>query len=305
MFGSLPANAREALIQFQAGNNIHNLPIVPLPQGYWANPEITRAELTLCLVPPLSRRLKLSTATWPLTRLIFQKSLPWPISLDVPQVLRSHNGTWLIWCKKQFLQIPYDKEAERRFEQSTQAQESLKTVALQHVLAQSQTLNTPRLHRRSERLFLANSAADRKELNLFIGRYFKIVMPRGIAHGDFHINNIFKSFDNQYRIVDWDMMDLKGMPLADIISFAVHYLGFFIFNSYGDALQLLKRDAKSLLKALAAEGFDFWLPYASDLTQPGVTKSFFKQRLLWFEKNDADADFREALKKMAREWGVT
>lgn len=253
-----------------------------------------------------------------LIRFKSQITLPWELSPHFADVLRIANGSLLIWAGDDFFKLPINQKCEERIKKSKDRYSALMQTDIKDFIIPVQYL----LSGTAPDLLYQKSYAGRfirldpsgiKRLDNFIIQYFRAAcashdsydmqsgqearpgqnktLIRGIEHGDLQVNNILEFSGGKIGIIDLDQYGFKGFPFVDIMSFAVHYLGFYSLGDYFSALELLFTKGASCSEYLRAAGFKQVAECWDKNYSAEYLLHFINNRKIWTQANQPEEKF--------------
>ena len=111
-----------------------------------------------------------------------------------------------------------------------------------------------------------------------------------MQHGDLHCNNIMVDQNQFFKIIDFDSTQ-KGHAEADIISYFVHFFGFYVTRNYISELNELLNNRTQWLEKIKNYDYLACAKLLKSFDLDSAIKSFMLQRKGWFEENSADPEF--------------
>jgi len=253
-----------------------------LPDGIYLDPKIDQKQFVHTYVGRGSKRLALSLF---LRRFGLKKSCKFQLAGDVekPRALRHWNDNLLLWFETEFLKIPVTEVAKRRLR--------VEQAGMQKILDTPMAQFLPRVSYQDVPVLLSRSALMRPlepnhhtgMIDRFVASYFSIAKDTGWSHGDLHINNMLQGPEDKIYIIDWDLE--KAPAFIDVISFCLHFIGFYVFSDYFKALEMALQREASFSEEIDKVGFaklaDCWREGYSYQMMRG----FLDQRKQWFANN--------------------
>lgn len=288
------------------GQTLQGQSLRVFPLGFLLSKEHNSTERLLIYQRQLSRRLRLACGLdrlglYPPRQLI----LNWPAHIEPLAAARILNDNLICWTEVNAYKFPLSEAALQRMKTASQGRSSLLETPLKKFIYPNQHQEVGDYIYRFGPVgsLLPLDLASRSLLDEFMCEFLSWTLANakpsqahqglglGVEHGDLHINNVLVQKKGSMGIIDFDHTRTNGLPLIDLISFVVHYAGFYIYQNYPHALNLALSRPNELIQNFKKEGFPKISKLWDHYYQPESKRYFILNRKTWINENSPEAKF--------------
>ncbi len=276
------------------------------PLGFFLSQDESPRQLLLIYQRQLSRRLRLALA---LDRLHLypsqQVKINWPTKLEPLKAVRLLNDNLICWTNQSAYKFPRSPTSLFRMKKASQGRLALLNTPLASFIYPNQHCDLGEYIYRVGPVgrLLPLDRSSRSILDDFISSVLSWTLSEakpnpnfdglgvGMEHGDLHVNNVLIQNNGRLGIIDFDHTRMDGLPIIDLISFVVHFVGFYTYKDYPRALNESLSQSSQILATFKNEGFlktsQLWEKYY----RPEANRFFIINRENWINENSPEAKF--------------